>query len=199
MHNFLIENYALLFITAIVLLILVILEMLWFTGRCKKRIRIEYKKRYFGGEDIELIYADDGTRGPLTYQYRNIVLSGKPDQVVRDKKTDEVSVIDLKSGTAPVSMSTSHAFQLAAYFLLVEESLGYMPSKGIIKYLEDRKELSIDNTEDLRKELFAKMVSLAQSKKNIENGKMSSLIRNHNDISRCQACEYKGICTQRII
>ena len=136
----------------------------------------------------------------LSYSIDDIYLIGKPDLVMQDKKTKEVFVVDLKSGKAPQTMSSSHVFQLAAYFLMVEKNFSTPVKRGIIRYLDDdNKEHSIENSDNLKNELFEQVRAIADAKKKISKNEVPQLVRNHNVRHRCEVCEFRLECPQVLV
>ena len=81
-----------------------------------------------------IIYSD--TRGwgkvekPLFYTA--LELTGKPDYLVQ--QNGRIIPVEVKSGRIGDAPYDSHIYQLAAYCLLVQRSLGVRPPNGILHY-----------------------------------------------------------------
>ena len=198
MREFFIEYKLVILTVSVILFVLIFIDVVFKSAKHKiKKKKDFYKKNY--GDGI-VIYAGS-TGGLLSCQIDDaVVLIGKPDLVMQDKKTKEVFVIDLKSGKAPTEMSSYHALQLAAYFLMIEKNFSTLAKRGIIRYLDDdNKEHSIENTEKLKNELLERVRTIADAKKKIEKGEVPQLVRNHNAQHRCAVCEFRGKCRQALV
>ena len=138
-----------------------------------------------------VIYADTRAWGPVekplfSAAYR---LTGKPDYLVKEGRT--VVPVEVKSGNAPGNgPREGHILQLAAYCLLVEETIGRRPARGIIKYAD--KAFSIDNTDALRSALLDVLDEMRQT---LSAGGAS---RSHSDTRRCLRCGYRYACDESL-
>ncbi|PKM92683.1 MAG: hypothetical protein CVU80_02090 [Elusimicrobia bacterium HGW-Elusimicrobia-4] len=197
MREFFLEYKLVILIVSAILFVLIFIDVVFHSAKHKiKKQKELYKKNY--GNGVVIYAGTDG--GLLSYQIDDIYLIGKPDLVMQDKKTKEVFVVDLKSGQSPSEMKKYHAFQLAAYFLMVEKFFSVSVKRGIIRYLDDdNKEHSIKNSAQLKNELLERVRAIADAKKKIEKGEVPQLVRNHNVQHRCDVCEYKSECPQMLV
>ncbi|NOX60525.1 MAG: CRISPR-associated protein Cas4 [Chloroflexi bacterium] len=153
--------------------------------------RAQQQRRETGLPAGEIIYADASnwrqSERPLFSQ--RYLLTGKPDYLV--ETGGEIIPVEVKSthlsGDKPYR---SHALQLAAYCLLVEESYGHRPSYGIIQYAN--KTIRLPFSDSLRQELFDMMQA-------IRSARSASLVRrNHDDPKRCVRCGFRHACGEPI-
>ena len=137
-----------------------------------------------------IVYADPGLWGkvekplydPLTH------LVGKPDFLV--KEDDLIIPVEMKSGWAPDAPRDSHVFQLAAYCLLVERSMGVRPPYGLIRYRN--RTFAVDYTPELQHQLLDLLEEVRSADRQRE------VARSHEQPGRCEACGFKGDCTQKL-
>lgn len=198
MREFFLEYKLVILTVSVILFVLIFVDIIFKSAKHKIKKKKEFYKKNYG--DGTVIYA--GTEaGLLSYPVDDAVcLIGKPDLVMQDKKTKEVFVVDLKSGTVPLEMSKYHSIQLAAYFLMVEKSFFSPVKRGIIRYLDDdNKEHSVENSAQLKNELLKRVREIADAKKKIMRDEVPQLVRNHNVQHRCKACEYKSECPQVLV
>lgn len=111
----------------VIALILFALLLIWLSGRLRGAS---------GVPEGALVYTDTGAwqRNEKPLFSRAHKLSGKPDYLVRDG--DAIVPVEVKSARAPDQPRYGHVLQLAAYCLLVEESLGVRVERGILKYAD---------------------------------------------------------------
>ena len=198
MREFFFEYKLVILTVSAILFALIFIDVVFRSAKHKIKKKKDFYKKNYG--DGTIIYAgSDG--GLLSYQIDDTVsLTGKPDLVMQDKKTKEVFVVDMKSGASPEEMSKYHALQLAAYFLMVEKNFSTPVKKGVIRYLDDgNKEHSVENTEELKNELFERVNQIASAKKLLEKGALPQLVRNHNVPHRCKVCEFASECQQVLV
>ena len=198
MREFFFEYKLVVLTVSAILFALIFIDVVFRSAKHKIKKNKEFYAKNYG--DGTIIYAgSDG--GLLSYQIDDtVVLIGKPDLVMQDKKTKEVFVVDLKSGKSPAEMSKYHSLQLAAYFLMVEKSFSSPVKRGIIRYLDDdNKEHSVENSDELKNELFERVRAIADVKKKIYKSEVSQLIRNHNVHHRCAVCEFALECQQALV
>ncbi|HET7089160.1 MAG TPA: CRISPR-associated protein Cas4 [Anaerolineae bacterium] len=139
----------------------------------------------------EVIYSDTRAWGPVekplfSSAYR---IAGKPDYLVKDGRA--IVPVEVKSSRVPPNgPHASHIMQLAAYFLLVEETHGRRPPYGIVKYADGT--LSIEHTDRLRSSLLDMLdeMRLAASENEAH--------RSHSDPRRCANCGYRHACDERL-
>jgi CRISPR-associated exonuclease Cas4 len=124
---------------------------------------------------------------------RSYRLTGRPDYLVQHKR-DVLIPVEVKSGRVPSSGPyKSHILQLASYCLLVEEKYGERPPYGIIVYAaEGDQAYEIDYNSALRDKLLAILDEMENA---FEKGDAS---RDHNEASRCRACNYQASCDQSL-
>lgn len=125
---------------------------------------------------------------PLFHQ--ELMLTGKPDYVVRGKRGDLIPV-EFKSSKAPAEPYEGHIMQLVAYCVLVESHFGKRPSHGIIRY-EDRS-FDIKYTAELEDELIA---VLEEMRFDLED---ADVPRSHDAWQRCNGCGFKAGCEQSLV
>lgn len=97
--------------------------------------------------------------------------------------------IEVKSGKPPVNgVWKSHAIQIAAYAILIEEKFKKEVPVGYVDYLQigDRRTVIIDD--HLREELFT---VLSEMNSIIEDGYVPEIVQNPN---KCRACDYSDFC-----
>lgn len=141
-----------------------------------------------------LVYADTTrwrpVEGPLFSRAHR--LTGRPDYLVR-RGRDTIPV-EVKSGRAPSDGPyPSHALQLAAYCLLVEEAYERRPPHGIILYADDADQaFEIDYTPGLEEELLFTLDDMRCALRE------DNAPRQHDDAARCQACGYRSHCHQAL-
>ena len=138
-----------------------------------------------------VIYSDTRAWGPVekplySATYR---LAGKPDYLVKDGRS--VVPVEVKSSPAPPDGPRhSHAMQLAAYCLLVEEQFGRRPAYGIIRYAD--RMFSIENTDALRAALLDQLEEMRGAAAG------GGVARSHDEARRCAGCGYRHACDERL-
>ncbi|HEX7586740.1 MAG TPA: PD-(D/E)XK nuclease family protein [Anaerolineae bacterium] len=139
-----------------------------------------------------VVYADTGAwkRVERPLFARAYALTGKPDYIVEiDSAIIPVEVKPTR--TAPVPRE-SDVMQLAAYGLLIEETLG-RPSAvpyGLLKYRDAV--FQIDFTEELRARLLELMAALRR------DAVAKNVGRSHTETRRCRACGYRDECVEAL-
>ncbi len=139
-----------------------------------------------------LVYADgldeawQPTQQPLySATYR---LIGKPDYLV---ETEEGTIpVEVKSTPTPQVPYLGHLLQLAAYCLLVEETIGRTPSHGLLKYANTLYE--VDFSPELRRELLNTMAEMRQARLS------DNVRRNHQQPNKCAACGLRHACDEAL-
>ena len=117
-------------------------------------------------------------------------LTGKPDYVVREGQ--KVSPVEVNSSRAPEGgPREGHVLQLAAYCLLVSETEGQRPPRGLIKYADAVFE--VEYTSDLEKRLLR---ALAAMRRDLSRGRAPR--RSHADPARCARCGYRHACDEQL-
>jgi CRISPR-associated exonuclease Cas4 len=137
-----------------------------------------------------VIYADTGAwnRCEKALFSRRYLLTGKPDYLVDDGGTK--IPVEVKSTLSPPGPYRSHALQLAAYCLLVEEEYGQPPPYGIIKYRDQTH--AVEYTAQLRAQLLSLLAEMRQDLAADDVGP------SHANPNRCQSCGYRDECEERL-
>jgi CRISPR-associated exonuclease Cas4 len=125
---------------------------------------------------------------PLVSQRFGLI--GRPDYLVRT--SEGIVPVEIKSAKYPFSgrPHDSHAMQLAAYCLLVEEVLGANAPYGIIQYRDC--EVSVDYTPELRAELLDILDEMREARRS------SEVHRSHDDSRRCANCYMQDYCDEAL-
>jgi CRISPR-associated exonuclease Cas4 len=136
-----------------------------------------------------VIYTDTRAWGKLEKPlYDNVLgLTGKPDYLV--EQNGRLIPVEVKSGRAPQAPYDSHIYQLAAYCILVEKTMGSRPPYGIIHY-EDR-DFAVDYTPELE---YALLDILADMRRDEHR----EVHRSHESAARCARCGFRNVCEERI-
>lgn len=165
-----------------VLLIVLALALLWQSSRQRKAAGLP------GGR---VIYADTRRWGPVEKPLYDpqLHLTGKPDYLVA--QGSELIPVEVKSAQAPSSPHDSHIFQLAAYCLLVERSMGKRPPYGILHYRNQT--FAIDYTPELEAALLEILSDMRRCEKAGEAD------RSHEQAARCARCGFRTACDQRLV
>jgi len=136
-------------------------------------------------------YSDTGAwqraERPLLSERYGLV--GKPDYLV--EKGRWVIPVEVKPTRRAPEPYPSDIMQLAAYCLLVEDSLGVRPPYGLLRYAETT--WRIDWTPRLQRELLAMVAEMQQ-----ENPRRSSA-RSHADPGRCAGCGFRDQCDEALV
>jgi CRISPR-associated exonuclease Cas4 len=123
---------------------------------------------------------------PLYSQTHN--LTGKPDYLVRTKQG--FIPVEVKSANAPPVPYLGHILQLAAYCLLVEETMGRMPPHGLLKYADALYE--VDFTPELRGELLDTLAEIRRDRQ------ARNVKRSHDQPNKCVMCGFRQVCDEAI-
>src|SRR5215510_6378427 len=140
----------------------------------------------------EVIYEDASGQAQEQFVSKRLLMSGKPDYLVKDKSGNLIPV-EVKSGDAPRAGRPyeSHLMQLAAYFLLLEDVLQRPVPYGLIRYRN--RTLRVANTDDLRSRLMDVIAHMRRL--------MAREVarRNHNRPQRCSRCSVAHACDERLV
>ena len=135
-----------------------------------------------------LVYADTGDWAAVSRPYfsQRYGLTGKPDYLVETPQG--LVPVEVKRTSSPPDgrAYASHAMQLAAYCLLVEEAHGQVPPHGLIRYADAT--VQIDYTPDLRAELLSTLEQMRRDRG------QRAVRRSHEDPGRCRACGVRHAC-----
>lgn len=136
-----------------------------------------------------VIYAD--TRAwckpvekPLYDSY--LGLTGKPDYLVEEG--DQIIPVEVKSSRVTESPYDSHIYQLAAYCMLVDRTLGKRPRYGILHY--PKRTFAIDFTPELESAVIQMLMVMQENRK--------AYPRSHNSPQRCAKCGFRSVCDQAL-
>jgi len=94
---------------------------------------------------------EDGRGGKLLHSPK-YNLRGKPDFIFKNILTGGLVPMELKSGEADGAPRRGDIMQLAAYFLIIEDTMNKRPRKGYLRYKNAK--FKVRNTSRLRKELL---------------------------------------------
>jgi CRISPR-associated exonuclease Cas4 len=142
--------------------------------------------------NARVVYSDTGAwkRVERPLFSRRHALTGKPDYVVEiDSSIIPVEVKPNRTAPAP---RESDVMQLAAYGLLLEETLGRGRAApyGLLKYRDAV--FQIDFTKEVRADLFELMMAMRR------DAAEEDVARSHSDPRRCHACGYRAECVQAL-
>ncbi len=169
-----------LFYAALALLLLAAI-LFWLSGRARRAAGLP------GGR---IIYTDTRGWGKVEKPLYDstLGLTGKPDYLV--EQHGKLIPVEVKSGRAPEAPYDSHIYQLAAYCLLVEKTMGKRPPYGIIHYAD--RDFAIDYTHELEDALLDLLADLRRDERREE------VPRSHENPGRCAKCGFREVCDQRL-
>ena len=161
--------------------LLIALLLFWLSSRQRKEAGLP------GGR---VIYTDTRAWSEVEKPFydEQLGLTGKPDYLV--EHGGQVIPVEVKSGRAPEAPYDSHIFQLAAYCLLVQRSLGKRPPYGIIHYQE--RDFAVDYTPELETALLELLADMRRDEWRGE------AFRSHESPARCQRCDFRQVCDQKV-
>jgi CRISPR-associated exonuclease Cas4 len=142
--------------------------------------------------NARVVYSDTGAwrkvERPLFA--RRHALTGKPDYIV--EIASAIIPVEVKPNRTAPAPRESDVMQLAAYALLIEETIGRGRATpyGLLKYRDAVFE--IDFLEELRAGLFELMIAMRRDASAEEVG------RSHAEARRCRACGYRAVCGQAL-
>lgn len=162
-------------------LLLLALILFWISARSRRAAGLP------GGR---IIYTDTRSWGKVEKPLYDptLGLTGKPDYLV--EQHGKLIPVEVKSGRAPESPYDSHIYQLAAYCLLVEKTMGKRPPYGIIHYAN--RDFAIDYTRELEDSLLDLLADLRRDERR------EQVPRSHQNPGRCAKCGFREICDQRL-
>ena len=133
----------------------------------------------------------EGERQERPLISRSYGLTGRPDYLV--ETNEGIIPVEVKSTKCPPGGRAydSHVFQLAAYCLLVEDSIGENVPYGIIRYSDE--EIIIAYTEGLRDELIMLLEEMREARF------ADDVHRSHRDARRCRGCSMREVCTEALV
>lgn len=138
-----------------------------------------------------VIFADDAVWQAQTTPLSSpaLRLTGRPDYLVQ-QADGQIVPVEVKSRPAPARPFPSHVMQLAAYCVLVAETMGIRPNHGIIQYRD--RAFSVPFTPQLEAQLRD---TLAAMQRDLTQPDVQ---RPHMQPQRCAACGLRDQCTQRL-
>ncbi|MDQ3816942.1 MAG: CRISPR-associated protein Cas4 [Acidobacteriota bacterium] len=142
------------------------------------------------GRVASLITNEQGVKQERPLVSARYGLTGRPDYLVRT--SDGVVPVEAKSTRCPPNgrAYASHVMQLAAYCLLVEDSLGASVPYGIIRYADE--EVLVEYSTRLRDELIALLEEMKGARL------ARDVHRSHRDARRCARCSMREICEEAL-
>jgi CRISPR-associated exonuclease Cas4 len=148
------------------------------------------QRRAAGLPGGRVIYSDTRAWGPVEKPlYDNALgLTGKPDYLV--EQNGRLIPIEVKSGRAPEAPYDSHIYQVAAYCLLVERTMGSRPPYGIIHYTD--RDFAVDYTRDLENALLDILADIRRDERREE------VNRSHDSPGRCAKCGFRNVCEEKL-
>lgn len=163
---------------------LLFLLALWLLWRSRQTLR---QAGLPGGR---VIYADTRRWGPVEKPLydRALALTGRPDYLV--EQGDRWIPVEVKSSHGRQGPYDGHIFQLAAYCLLVERSMGRRPPYGILHYPD--RTYAIDYTPALEAALMDLLAEMRVQERR------RTVDRSHESPARCRSCGFRGMCDQRL-
>ncbi len=122
---------------------------------------------------------------------RRYGLTGKPDYLVQIDRG--IVPVELKSGNIPRNgrPHVGNVMQLAAYCLLVEDTMAVSVPYGIIKYRDGS--IRIRFTDTLRHRLLDILPRIKAAK-----SQPADCHRSHRHPARCRTCGYRPVCPEAL-
>lgn len=146
-----------------------------------------------GLPSVEILSSDVGAALPVTKPLvsQRYSLTGKPDYLVQIERG--IVPVELKSGNIPRNRRPheSNLMQLAAYCLLVEETMAVSVPYGVIKYRDGS--IRIRFTETLRHGLLDVLPRIQAAK-----SQPIDCHRSHRHAARCRTCGYRPVCSEAL-
>ncbi len=140
-----------------------------------------------------ILSADVGSALPATkplvsHRYH---LTGKPDYLVQI--AGGIAPVEVKSGSVPRGGQAhqGNVMQLAAYCLLVEDTMQVSVPYGIIKYRDGS--INVPFTNALRQQLVSLLPKIQAAK-----GSWADCHRSHRQRARCTKCGYRPVCSEAL-
>jgi CRISPR-associated exonuclease Cas4 len=152
---------------------------------------VHRRQRASGLPGGRVIYTDTRAWGKLEEPLYDptLGLAGKPDYLVEQRGA--TIPVEVKSGKVGQEPHDSHIFQLAAYCLLVERTMGKRPPYGILHY--PNRTYAIDYTPQLEQALLDLINEIRSY------GDRKEAERSHDSPGRCMHCGYRSICDQVLL
>ena len=167
------------------ILLVAVLSTLALAGALWLRSRLD--RAHAGLPKGQVVYADtEQWRASPPLHAPRLALRGKPDYVV--KVGNDLIPIEVKPGRRSLEPYEADIMQLAAYCLLIEETLGRRPPYGLLRYREQTFRLPYDAA--LRDRLLA---TLDEMRADLT---ARDVPRSHDDPTRCRFCGYAAQCNE---
>jgi CRISPR-associated exonuclease Cas4 len=117
-------------------------------------------------------------------------LVGRPDYLIKTEQG--IIPVEVKSASCPPDGRPydSHIAQLAAYCLLVEDTLDAAVPYGIIRYRD--RELRVDYTDEMRNGIITLLDEINAARR------ADDVHRSHEDARRCRGCSMREVCTESL-
>lgn len=116
-------------------------------------------------------------------------ITGRPDYVLM--VNDLPIPVEEKTGRTPKGPLFSHILQVAAYCLLLEETMDKSVPYGVLKYGTDQHVIEFDAS--LKKTLLEKIDEMRR----IADGAPAH--RNHNRPNKCMNCSRRNVCPEKLV
>lgn len=128
------------------------------------------------------------TKAMVSHRYG---LTGKPDYLVQVE--GGIAPVELKSGNVPRTGRPyeGNAMQLAAYCLLVEDTMQVSVPYGIIRYRNGS--IHVPFTNGVRHQLLSVFPQIRADK-----NELADCHRSHRQRARCAKCGYRPVCSEAL-
>lgn len=154
-------------------------------------IRAGQWRRASGLPSGDILYTDTGTwyaqQAPLSST--RLGLTGRPDYLI-EEPGGQIVPVEIKSGAAPPYPYEGHILQLAAYCLLVEETYGLRPERGVLHYADQA--YAIPFTPELEENVLDLLADMHADRS------VDEVDRDHGDWQRCASCGHRDHCYQSL-
>ena len=117
-------------------------------------------------------------------------LRGRPDMIFQKRLTGRLVVMEVKSGEVKDGPHYGDVMQLAAYFLIIEESMGKRPRRGLLRYRNAM--FVIKNSARRRKEVLEIAQAMRLMLETGQGEARPSFVHCRYCIARDAVCEFAG-------
>jgi CRISPR-associated exonuclease Cas4 len=170
-----------------VIIILLILSLVLLVASRKESMSAKKAREEYGIPSGKVIYTDLNRPAKPLFS-RKFLIAGKPDYIVKDKKTNFLIPVEVKSGNAK-KPHRGHVLQLAAYCLLIEENYTVRVPYGLLVDA-DGKQHRVKFDDALRSEV----ISVAEEMRRCL--KQGGVAKGRRFEGRCFSCSVRGDCSQ---
>jgi CRISPR-associated exonuclease Cas4 len=170
-----------------VIILLLILSLVLLLASRKESMSAKRARKEYGIPRGKVIYTDLNRPAKPLFS-RKFLIAGKPDYIVKDKKTNALIPVEVKSGNAK-KPHRGHVLQLAAYCLLIEEDYSVRVPYGLLVYA-DGKQHRIKFDDALRSEVISKADEMRRCLK------QGGVAKGRRFEGRCFSCSVRGDCGQ---